>query len=373
MRFRLSLLLSLFVLTPALAQGDKTFALANGDHVVLLGNALIEHDRFHGAIEAALRRHHPSVRFTVRNLGWSGDTVKGEARTSGYQNPEGLPRLIKEVKAQKPTVLILGYGMNESFAGSAALEPFLKLYGKLLNDLDLPKTRVVLLSPTWHEDLGRPLPEPAEHNVTLERFTAEMKKFADKNQFYFVDVFHPLQVAKSGKKEPLTTNGILLNELGYWHLGIAIERGLGFDPLERVVIKSDGQGKLEPAVLAPRPRPGTTLKDIPVIITGLPAGRHVLSLEGVSLAVADAKTWREGVVLSAAPFVGDAETLRQATLVRNDLFFRGWRPYNDHSRHWGFMAKDFKTFDDLAARQDDAIDALRVGRAASLEIVPEKK
>lgn len=372
MRFRLSVLSLLCLLTPALAQpGGRTFTLVDGDHIVLLGNALFEHDRFHGVLEAALRRHHPGVKFTVRNLGWSGDTVKGEARTSGYQNPEGLPRLLKEVKAQKPTVLILGYGMNESFAGAAAMEPFLKGYGKLLGDLGLPKTRVVILSPTWHEDLGRPLPDPAEHNVVLERFTGELEKFAEKNTFHFVDVFHPLRDAKNDG--PLTSNGILLNELGYWRLGQAIEKGLGFDPRERVAFKSDGKGKLEPTVLASRSRPGTTLKEIPVIITGLPAGRHALTLEGVRLAVADDKAWSAGVVVSAAPFLADAESLRQATVVRNDLFFRGWRPFNDHSRHWGFMAKDFKTFDEMAARQDDAIDALRLGRAASLEIAPEKK
>ena len=39
------------------AQGVAPFRLVDGDHVVLLGNALIEHERFHGYLEGNLRRH----------------------------------------------------------------------------------------------------------------------------------------------------------------------------------------------------------------------------------------------------------------------------------------------------------------------------
>src|SRR5581483_12333858 len=100
------------------------FELRDGDRVVLLGSALIEYEQFHGYLETELLVRSPGRKLTFRNLGWSGDTVRGNARTSGYQNPEGLARLLREVKELKPTVLFLGYGMNESFAGPAGLADF---------------------------------------------------------------------------------------------------------------------------------------------------------------------------------------------------------------------------------------------------------
>src|SRR5436853_145845 len=87
-----------------------TFALKSGDRVVLVGGGGIEQERVHGYIETLLISRHPDADLVVRNLGWGGDTVRGAARTGGYQNPEGLARLLKEVHDLKPTVLVLGYG-----------------------------------------------------------------------------------------------------------------------------------------------------------------------------------------------------------------------------------------------------------------------
>src|SRR3954468_10050174 len=122
MRPRLtSLLVGLLVLAASRAHAQPVpFRLVEGDRVVLLGGSLIEQERFHGYLETRLLRTTIAPKITFRNLGWSGDTVRGEARTSGYKNPEGMPRLLKEVRDQKPTVLLVGYGLSESFAGSTA-------------------------------------------------------------------------------------------------------------------------------------------------------------------------------------------------------------------------------------------------------------
>ncbi len=53
------------------------------------------------------------------------------------------------------------------------------------------------------------------------------------------------------------------------------------------------------------------------------------------------------------------EELRRAIVKCNELFYRRWRPFNDHSRHWGFMAKDFQLYDEEVAAQERVIDQLR--------------
>ena len=58
----------------------EKFELRDGDRVVLLGGTFIEREQQYGYLEAGLLSHFPGRKITVRNLGWSGDTVWGEAR-----------------------------------------------------------------------------------------------------------------------------------------------------------------------------------------------------------------------------------------------------------------------------------------------------
>ena len=55
-----------------------------------------------------------------RNLGWSGDTVWGEARSGFGTVADGFEQLKKHVQSIRPTVILLNYGANEAFAGPAA-------------------------------------------------------------------------------------------------------------------------------------------------------------------------------------------------------------------------------------------------------------
>ncbi|HQR43545.1 MAG TPA: hypothetical protein PLX97_12700, partial [Gemmatales bacterium] len=64
------------LLAPIAAEG----IIREGDRVVLIGGALIEREQQYGYLETMLHAMHPDRKFTVRNLGWSGDTVWGDAR-----------------------------------------------------------------------------------------------------------------------------------------------------------------------------------------------------------------------------------------------------------------------------------------------------
>src|SRR6266487_1790460 len=89
------------------------FEFKDGDRVVLIGSTLIEREQRYGYWEAALTARFPDRDITFRNLGWSGDTVFGEAR-AGFGSPaDGFRHLKEHVLSLKPTVILVGYGSNE--------------------------------------------------------------------------------------------------------------------------------------------------------------------------------------------------------------------------------------------------------------------
>src|SRR6266851_9411499 len=76
--FLLLICFGLVALAPASA-ADR-FELLDGDRVILLGNTLIEREQRYGYWEMLLTIRYPGRRIQFRNLGWSGDTVFGDAR-----------------------------------------------------------------------------------------------------------------------------------------------------------------------------------------------------------------------------------------------------------------------------------------------------
>ena len=73
----------------------------------------------------------------------------------------------------KPTVIFVAYGMNESFEGEKGLPNFQRGLATIARHaLGADRPRIVLISPMRHEDLGRPLPDPAEHNRQLALYVA---------------------------------------------------------------------------------------------------------------------------------------------------------------------------------------------------------
>src|SRR5260370_1058689 len=174
---------------PALTRAAEPFTLKDGDRVVLLGNTLIEREQRYGYWELALTARFPDRNITFRNLGWSGDTVWGEARAGFGTQADGFKHLKKHVVAEKPTVLIIGYGGNEAFDGPAGLPRFEKGLNDLLDALAPTKARVVLLSPTPHEKVDVPLPDLASRNKNLALYRDLIREVAKKRQAYFAVLF----------------------------------------------------------------------------------------------------------------------------------------------------------------------------------------
>jgi lysophospholipase L1-like esterase len=366
---------------PASAGGPDALVLKDQERILFLGSGFVENDQGHAYLETRLQRRFPDRNLIFRYMGWSGDNVRASARTAGFQVPQGLARLEKETLTQKPTLIFLAYGMNESFDGPKGLADFLRDYDKLLIALAPLQARMVIVSPTYHEDLGRPFPDPAEHNKHLHEYTLALKELAQKRKLRFVDLFQPLEAAKKANpKVDLTTNGILLTKAGYVIAARAIEEQLGYTPyrwdvaVDETSKVSEGTkiGAITTKKRSVRFEATDTMlpvagDDCQLKITGLPDGNYTLKINGVEVLTAPAADWSKGVTL--APF-GDSEKLRAEIVQRNQLFYRRWRPYNDHSRHWGFIGGDFKLYDQDIAAQEKRIAAARTPQSRTFEIAP---
>jgi hypothetical protein len=380
----ITLLLSITALASARAQPPR-FELRPGDSVVLLGSGLIEQERRHAYLEMRLRRRASEGSLTFRNLGWAGDTVRGSARTGGYQNPEGFARLLKEVQDYQPTVLFIGYGTNESFDGPAGLPVFRDDYARLLAKLTPLKARVVLLAPTLQEDLGRPFPDPAAHNRDVAAYAATIRKLAKEHQCAFVDFGSAFQDSKrTHQARRLTTNSLQLNDAGSDLAAHVIEEQLALPAnnwrvhlnaagkildskdarVEQVDATKDGMRFQATAKMLPA---GTDTQFLRV--DGLAPGDYVLQADGRRLLTKPAARWQQGFSFTDPAMIKQAEDLRRAIVTNNELFYRRWRPFNDHSRHWDFIGGDGKLYDRDITAQEKIIAERRRPRSHLYEII----
>ncbi len=203
--------------------GQPPFELSRGDRVVLLGDAIIEREGERGAIETALVATHPGANLTFRNLGWSGDTVWAESRGVFDAPSAGYARLLDLVRGLQPTVVIVAYGRNESFAGAAGLAPFREQLGRLCHDLrrppreaaDAPPTRIVLVTPPPFEAIP-PLSAAAAtaRNAALSDYASAIRDVALEQGAGIVDLFGAVE-AQLPAGARLTENGVHLSDAGY--------------------------------------------------------------------------------------------------------------------------------------------------------------
>ena len=275
-------LLTLGLLVASLPSGARAdekrepFELKDGDRVVFVGGTLVEREGQLGYIETVLTARFPDRNVTFRNLGQSADTVKADARNlnAGWADfgpaEQGFKRLERLIGEIKPTVIVANYGMTESFDGKKGLENFTRGYERLLDMMVKAagtNPRVVLVSPNHHEDLGRPLPDPAEHNRNLEIYRDEIRRLAGQRGYRFVDLYE-LTKQSPGEK-PLTGNGIPPTEHGFRVIAVRLAEALGM------------------------PNPA------------------------------------RGLALSEEPYEGQADQLRKLIVAKNFDYFNYWRPQND--------------------------------------------
>ena len=238
--------------------------------------------------------------------------------------------------------------MNESFAGEAGLESFIKSYSAILDYVQDVSRYVVLLSPIRHEALGAPLPDPAEHNAQLRLYVDAIAKLAAERGCGFVNLFDTLPDGDG----PLTDNGIHLNADGYrvvasmiadqtlppapapWRI-TCVTRASAEEP----EISLDAEGTalsrihISGAAIAFEARDaylsdGGDDSAREIRFEGLPEGMYALAIDGAPVLRAPAADWAEGMALPADAIAVPYEALRQTVLEKCEWYFFRWRAHN---------------------------------------------
>jgi lysophospholipase L1-like esterase len=371
----------------AQAVEGRPFELASGDRVVLIGATFVERDLAHNYLETLLAGRFKDRAVTFRNLGWSGDTVYGTARAGFGSTEDGFRRLKEHVAQLKPTVVFVAYGMNESFEGEAGLPRFAQGMSRLLEALLPTGARVVLLSPYRHENLGPPLPDPAEHNRILRLYVEMIRKLALERRLDFINLFE-LLVPGPGEP-PLTQNGIHLGARGYLRAAQVIEKALGLPPrVWRVEIPVQGRPEAQGVVLSDLSASSTSVRftatdamlpggeERRLRVAGLAAGTYTLKIGDRSVLAGTESDWNRGMAITEGPPFEKAEQLRQAIGLKNLFYFNLWRPQNEtyifgfRQKEQGHLREEFPQYDPILADREARIARLRlpVPETYSLEL-----
>jgi lysophospholipase L1-like esterase len=228
-QFLLTALLAGLIITRIASAGG--FEFKDNDRIVLLGGTLIEREQKYGFLETQLTLAAGEKKLTVRNLGWSGDTVFGHARSYFGPPAEGITRLTAHLEMLKPTVLIACYGVDMTFERPEMMPDFIAGYGALLDLVrsKSPNVRIIIIAPPPFENLGASLPDMNAANAKLAKVRDALKEFADKQHTTFVDSFDLMGGAKKERPaQPLTDNGMHYSEAGYKLWASKVAQSLGF-------------------------------------------------------------------------------------------------------------------------------------------------
>jgi lysophospholipase L1-like esterase len=286
---------------PAAPPQPKVFEFQDGDRLVLIGNTVLEREQRYGSFEPRLVLALGETKVSVRNLAWSGDTVFGHARSYFGPPEEGLQRMATHLEMLKPTVVILCYGSELAFERLGGLPEFLSGYRSLIDMIRAKSPGVRIIMAT---------PPP------LETLPPPLPDLAMENKNL------------SSLRDALRKFAGMQNT--FFVDWFELMGGL--------------------------PKPGNTAK----LLTENGAhytreGYEKLSaklIEGLGLKMPDAP----------APAL---ESLRQAVIAKDTLFFNRWRPHNEtylfgfRKHEQGQNAKEIPMFDPLIAQGDEAIQKLK--------------
>lgn len=329
---------------------------AEVNRIVFVGNSLMEEAQPYGILEFMMMNAWPGKNLTFRNLGWSGDTAEGGARSYISTPPQPYELLLRQIQSTEPDVVILGYGSIEAYKGPDGLEAYEKSLNTLLDTIDGMRVRSVLLSTIpqvvakgvtmqGNEIIGEDV-ILRERNANLLLYSQKMKEIASSRNIPFVDVFSELQKPGSAVYKD---NGIHLNEQGYSIVAKAILRSLGqeipewnvrVDANSKEILASESVVITNPWItrtglemtinedhLPWEAGDGLTEKRL-LIIHGLKRGVYNLSIDHENIVSATAKDWAKGVELKQGDVFQRANRVLQKLAEINELYFWEYRPLN---------------------------------------------
>ncbi|MBL8729052.1 MAG: HEAT repeat domain-containing protein [Planctomycetes bacterium] len=223
-------LLLLALGSPLVGQTTPALELRPGDHVVMLGNALADRMQHSGWFETLLHARYPGHSLTVRTLAVAGDEVDTWHRSQGFGTRDDW------LAKTGADVVFAFYGGNEAFAGAAGLPRFRERLTRFVAEVrartfgEHGPVRLVLFTPIAGERHQDPaLPDPARHNLDLQRYAAAIADVARQQDVACVDLFaasRQLFAEAAARGRSLTVNGMHLTDEGDRLLAPELFRGL---------------------------------------------------------------------------------------------------------------------------------------------------
>ncbi len=363
------------------------------DRIVFLGNTFAERLRHFNYLEAQITAALPDYHLTFRNLGWSADEVDLQPRPMNFGDYN------HHLHAQEADVVLLCFGINESFQGDTGLEAFAAKLGDLIDDLHAHEyngaspPRLALVTPTPQEQVAT-LPDMRARNAEIASYVAAMRGVAEEKQVALIDLFTPMAALLEENGGPdLTFNGIHYAAYGYWaaaqaimtQLDIAppptviegdVREGIADAPGIQVLESSDSVLRLlveAQALSVPAP-PGdqvhdTLRKQQPTLrITGLPDGTYTLRIGGQPVLTCDAAALAAGVHYIVPADQAKWNVLLENLAEKNLLFFDRWRAvngfyiYGGRKEPFGVVSfpPEMDAFDALVAAHESEVQQMQL-------------
>ncbi len=384
-----------------------------GDRIAIVGNTFADQLRTNGYLETLLLQQWQDNPISLRNLGWAGDTLTARDRPTNFPTEEST------LNDHQTDVIIACFGMGESFAGKAGVANFrsdLKAFidshrGKRYNGES--EARLILVSPIAYEYLGEHTPNTQVRNRDLRSYMRAMESVAAKEEIAFIDLFSPsLALSNNRNRTPLTTNGIHLNEYGYWAMAhVLYDRLVGSEQASLVrswqfsvdaksgKVNADGldvlplastRGELNfevlettfPSLPAPvqdsLPEALSILRDT-MTVTNLKPGSYSLVVDGETVVSATHKEWARGVAIDRTPAHREAEDFRAAINDKNLQFIYSWKALNQvhivgerrHSPSGRTLPAEVIEFKEISERKEAALDRGAILNTREWRLIPD--
>lgn len=376
------------------AQYERGFELKDGDRVAFLGDTFFEQAIRYGHIETALTARWPDRKIVFRNIGWAGDGPDGRARAFFDPVEKGFENLKMHIELADPTVVVLSYGSMAAYQGREGLDGFIDKMNTLIDTLEERNLRIAVLSPTPREYKELQLPNPVAQNGELSTYVDALHSMAEKRGAFFVDLFNTIETrSPQGNTKAITTNGVHLNEYGYFRVAeriaqsfsgdstakrLTLGRGNALKDAEGVELldleESDGSVvmRLRDERLSLSPLSGDYSQNLKLSFANLPRGNYELVYEGKVLATGGAQNWKRGIQLAWEPSNDRTVELREAIKRKSQHFFHQWRPQNEtylrgfRAHEQGQNAAELALFDQFIEMEESKIDALKKPQAYTL-------
>jgi lysophospholipase L1-like esterase len=385
------------------AEPPAPFALRDGDRVVFYGDSITQEGGYGRFVEEYVRTRFPQWDVRFYNAGVGGDTVRG-----GGSGPIDV-RLERDVIALRPTVVTIMLGMNDG--GYKPFDPmtlaaFGEGYRAIVAKLRqaLPGVRLTFILSSPFDDVSRPPQFAPGYDDALRRLGCYVATLGANEKATVVDFREPVNagIAAVLKDNPDLARQVVPDRvhpgpaghvvmgaalLRAWNAPSLVSRAEVDAPGRRVVAVENsevsdlaategGLSWIQRDRALPLPvsfegaetelaqRAGADLESLdrqPLVVTGLPAGRFELTIDGQSVGT-----------FTDAELAGGVNLARLGTPMRRQAYQVKWSIAASHERQrvrrslLVAAAKDplLKATVDVLAAQDETAQEARREQAA---------